>query len=417
LKVLFINQSDIDGGAARAAHRVASKLVEMDVDLKMQVMRKLGKDEWVIGPRNIFLLVVSRSLPRLDWISKSIVGVKKQFSWSLNLFPNFLLNKRFFNSMDVVHIHWVGKNMLPVSWISNLKRPVVWTLHDSWAFTGGCHITSGCRRFEQVCGYCPQLSKSSKSDISHSIWLKKLAVYSKVNFHFVAPSQWIADEARASSLLKFFPVTVIPNGLDTSIYAPLGKLNSRKILDISSDKGIILFAAMYADTDRNKGMDLLIEAINILANNDVSFARNNLLIVIGTDNQALSKLFPLPVICLGMIKDEKRLAQIYSAADLTVVPSRSESFGQVASESLSCGTPVVAFNTTGLKDIIDHMETGYLAKPFQTNDLAYGIGLITEDMEALRRMSQVARQRAVERFDINVTTRMHLDLYKRLSAV
>ncbi len=417
MKVLFINQSDIDGGAARAAHRVASKLVEMDVDLKMQVMRKLGKDEWVIGPRNIFLLVVSRSLPRLDWISKSIVGVKKQFSWSLNLFPNFLLNKRFFNSMDVVHIHWVGKNMLPVSWISNLKRPVVWTLHDSWAFTGGCHITSGCRRFEQVCGYCPQLSKSSKSDISHSIWLKKLAVYSKVNFHFVAPSQWIADEARASSLLKFFPVTVIPNGLDTSIYAPLGKLNSRKILDISSDKGIILFAAMYADTDRNKGMDLLIEAINILANNDVSFARNNLLIVIGTDNQALSKLFPLPVICLGMIKDEKRLAQIYSAADLTVVPSRSESFGQVASESLSCGTPVVAFNTTGLKDIIDHMETGYLAKPFQTNDLAYGIGLITEDMEALRRMSQVARQRAVERFDINVTTRMHLDLYKRLSAV
>jgi glycosyltransferase involved in cell wall biosynthesis len=319
--------------------------------------------------------------------------------------------------MDVIHIHWVGKNMLPISWISNLKRPVVWTLHDSWAFTGGCHITSDCRRFEESCGYCPQLSRNSKSDMSHSIWLKKLAEYSKVNFHFVAPSQWIADEARASSLLKLFPVTVIPNGVDTSVYEPLGKINSRNFLDLSSDKGIILFAAMYADTDRNKGMDLLIEAMNILVNNDASFIRNNLLIVIGTDNQALSKLFPLPVICLGMVKDEKRLAQIYSAADLTVVPSRSESFGQVASESLSCGTPVVAFNTTGLKDIITHLETGYLAEDLKVDDLANGIRLIIEDSNIRGSMSDAARQRAIELFDIKVTSQKYLNLFQDLLVV
>lgn len=414
MKILFINQSDIDGGAARAAHRLSSQLIEMGIDVKMQVMRKLGYDKWVLGPQSIFEFFISRLLPRLDWISKSIFGVKKQFPWSLNLFPNFLLNRRFFNSMDVVHIHWVGKNMLPISWISNLKRPVVWTLHDSWAFTGGCHITSGCRRFEESCGYCPQLSRNSKSDMSHSIWLKKLSVYSKVNFHFVAPSQWIADEARASSLLKFFPVTVIPNGVDTRVYAPLGKLNARNFLDLSSDKGIILFAAMYADTDINKGMDLLIEAMNILAKNDVSFATNNLLVVIGTDNQALSKLFPLPVICLGMIKDEKRLAQIYSAADLTVVPSRSESFGQVASESMSCGTPVVAFNTTGLKDIITHLETGYLAEDFKVDDLANGIRLIIEDPSISGSMSVSSRQRAIELFDIKVTSQKYFNLFQDL---
>lgn len=414
MKILFINQSDIDGGAARSAYRLSSQLIEMGVDVKMQVMRKLGCDKWVLGPHTIFHFFISRLLPRLDWISKCIFGVKKQFSWSLNIFPNFLLSKRLFNSMDVVHIHWVGKNMLPVSWIPNLTRPVVWTLHDSWAFTGGCHITSGCRHFEHSCGYCPQLSKGSKFDMSHSVWLKKFSNYSQVNLHFVAPSQWIADEARASSLLKLFPITVIPNGLDTSIYAPLGKLNSRKFLNLSSDKGIILFAAMYADTDKNKGMDLLIEAVNILANNDLSFTKNNLLIVIGTANQELYKFFPLPVICLGMIKDEKRLAQIYSAADLTVVPSRSESFGQVASESLSCGTPVVAFNTTGLKDVITHLETGYLANDFKVDDLANGIKLIIDNPNISRSMSIAARQRAIELFDIKVTSQKYFNLFQEL---
>lgn len=414
MKILSINQSDIDGGAARAAHRVASKLIEMDVDLKMQVMRKLGTDEWVVGPQNILQAIVSRLLPRLDLIIKRITGVHRHCSWSLNLLPNPLLSKSFVNSFDVIHLHWVGKNMLPVSWIRNFKKPVVWTLHDGWAFTGGCHIPSGCRRFEQSCGNCPQLSRNGQTDISHKTWSKKSLAYSGAPFHFVAPSHWIADEARASSLLSGFPVTVIPNGLDTSVFAPLGKLESRVALGLPSDKTIILFGAMYADTDRNKGMELLIEALNHLVKNDAGFAKQHLLVVFGTDNELLSELFPLPVICLGMINNENKLARIYSAADLTVVPSRMESFGQVASESLSCGTPVVAFNTSGLKDIVSHLETGYLANDFQTDDLAYGIRLIAEDPEVHRKMSSAARQRAVERFDINVTTRMHLALFERL---
>lgn len=416
MKVLFISQSDIDGGAARAAHRVASKLVEMDVDLKMQVMRKLGKDEWVMGPRNIFLLVVSRLLPRLELIAKRIIGVNSHYPWSLNLIPNFLLSKNFVNSFNVIHLHWVGKNMLPVSWIPNFKTPVVWTLHDGWAFTGGCHYPTECRRFVQSCGECPQLSKNKQNDMSSRIWLEKSVAYKEAPFHFVAPSHWIAEEARASSLLKDFPVTVIPNGLDTNVFRPYDKVESREFLGVSGKKGIVLFGAMYADTDIRKGMDLLIEAMNILVNNDANFAKQNLLVVFGTGNELLSEMFPLPVVCLGMINSVKKLARIYSAADVTVVPSRSESFGQVASESLSCGTPVVAFNTTGLKDVIDHMESGYLANDFKTCDLACGIKLIIEHTDTRKQMSSVARQRALDRFDINVTARMHLDLYTELSA-
>lgn len=412
MKILSISQSDHDGGAARAAYRVASKLIAMNVDLKMQVMKKFGKDEWVLGPNNSYQSLVSRLLPLLDLKAKQFMDVNPQHSWSMNLFPNPLLKKNFINSFDVIHLNWVGRNMLPAGWMHNLKKPVVWTLHDSWAFTGGCHVPSGCRGFKQNCGHCPQLTTNSPNDISSKIWKKKAAAYSNARLHFVAPSRWIANEAGASSLLNGFPVSIIPNGLDTSVFVPHEKFGARAALNLPKEKRIILFGSLYADIDRNKGMDLLIEALNILANNDANFASKNLLMVIGTHNKSMLEMFPLPTVCLGFIKDENMLAQIYSAADLTVVPSRSESFGQMASESLSCGTPVVAFNTTGLKDIVVHLETGYLSNVFQTEDLANGIKLLTEDPEICRQMSFAARRRAVECFDINVTARMYLALFE-----
>jgi len=122
----------------------------------------------------------------------------------------------------------------------------------------------------------------------------------------------------------------------------------------------------------------------------------------------------LPVINMGMIEDELVLVQLYSAADLTVVPSRSESFGQVASESLACGTPVVAFKTSGLKDIVQHMTTGYLAEDFQTEDLAKGIRLLAEDAELCSNMSIFGRKKAVEVYDISITAQKHIATYENL---
>lgn len=195
MKILSISQSDLDGGAARAAHRVASELIDMDVGLKMRVMRKMGKDEWVLGPANLYQSLVARLLPRLDLKAKQRAGVNPRYSWSLNRYPNPLLNKDFVNGFDAIHLNWVGRNMLPPDWVRNFSKPVVWTLHDSWAFTGGCHVPSGCRGFTHRCGSCPQLTKNNAGDISNKIWNKKAEAYAKVPLHFVAPSQWMADEA------------------------------------------------------------------------------------------------------------------------------------------------------------------------------------------------------------------------------
>jgi glycosyltransferase involved in cell wall biosynthesis len=416
MRILVINQSDVDGGAARATYRLASKFFEMGFDIKMLVMRKLGNDAWVLGPLNFTLNIISRLFPRIELLAQKLVGINTHFSWSVNLFNNPLLDKNFVNSFDVIHLNWVGKNMLPLSWIHNFQKPVVWTLHDSWAFTGGCHIPSGCRHFEKTCGQCPQLSINNRFiDISNKIWLKKNTVYPAVQFHFVAPSHSMANDARSSSLLKDFPISVIPNGLDTSLYIPQEKVESRKALGLPVERKIILFGAMHADSDINKGMDLLIESLNILCKDDKEFAKKNLLVIFGTENQSLADKFPLPIISMGIIRNENTLALIYSAADLTVVPSRSESFGQVASESLSCATPVIAFDTTGLKDIVDHMETGYLARKFEAVDMALGIKLIVEDSDLQLKMSSVARERSIARFDINLTTRMYLELFEKLT--
>jgi glycosyltransferase involved in cell wall biosynthesis len=185
-------------------------------------------------------------------------------------------------------------------------------------------------------------------------------------------------------------------------------------LNLPLDKGIILFGAVSADSDRNKGMDLLLEALNFIIQNDKDFALRNIIVVFGTNNKSLDLIFPLPVVCLGVIKDEQLLPQIYSSADLTVVPSRRESFGQVASESSSCGTPVVAFETTGLIDIVVHLKTGYLAEPFSTVDLAEGIKMIVEDVGLRNFMSNMARERAITTFDIDITTQMHINLYSQI---
>jgi glycosyltransferase involved in cell wall biosynthesis len=414
MKILFINQSDINGGAARAANRLASKLLELGLDIEMQVMRKLSHDEWVVGPLGFFKYTVSRLLPRLELVAQFFLGIKKNFSWSLNLFINPQISELYVSDFDVIHLHWIGKNMIPIHSFKKFNKPIFWSLHDSWAFTGGCHVPYDCRRFEDTCGNCPQLSKNYQAnDISNYIWLKKFHAYESMSFHFIAPSRWIADMARASSLLKNFPISVIPNGLDTSIFTPHKKFEARKRLGILNNKNIILFGGINADVDQLKGMDLLNKTLNLLCEQDVTFSKKNLMVVFGTSNQHLSNIFPLEVINLGLIKDDNFLAGVYSAADITIVPSRSESFGQVAAESLSCGTPVAAFNTSGLKDIIDHKETGYLADYLDIADLARGVEYLLNNPGNLQNLSSTARKRAVERFDINVTAKMHLELYKQ----
>ncbi|HLP97564.1 MAG TPA: glycosyltransferase [Sideroxyarcus sp.] len=416
LQILTLNWSDIDGGAARASHRVASQLVELGVPLRMRVMRKFGNDPWVTGAEGLLEQIWARVLTRAERGVVRLSGVKdKGLTWSFNSLPNFMFPQSMYEAASVVHVNWIGKGTLPLSSIPKIKKPLVWTLHDSWAFTGGCHIPYECRRFENSCGNCPQLRSPAVNDASHRHWLKKAEYLAKTSSHFIAPSNWMAGQARASSLLGNAPISVIPNGLDTNVFRRSDKSRVREALELPQEKRLILFGAMYADTDQNKGLKFLLEALKILQGKDASFAEKYELVVFGLCNPASLKNLPIPVTMLGIISDDHKLAQIYSAADVTVVPSKMESFGQVALESLSCGTPVVAFATTGLTDIVKHLENGYLAEKFDTYDLANGILLMSEPNDFTRSLSLRARDWVLDKFDIKVTAGQYLALFESLS--
>lgn len=416
MQILTLNWSDIDGGAARASHRVASRLVELGVPLHMRVMRKFGNDPWVTGADGLLEQVWARVITRAERSLVRLGGVKdKDLTWSFNSLPNFMFPQSMYETASVVHINWVGKGTLPLSSIAKINKPLVWTLHDSWVFTGGCHIPYECRRFEKSCGDCPQLRSPAANDASHRHWLRKSEYLAKTSSHFVAPSSWMAGQARASSLLGNAPISVIPNGLDTTVFRRSDRSLARDALKLPQEKRLILFGAMYADTDQNKGLSFLLDALKILQSKDASFAEKYELVIFGLCNPASLKNLPIPATMLGVISDDHELARIYSAADVTVVPSKMESFGQVALESLSCGTPVVAFATTGLTDIVRHLENGYLAEKFDTNDLANGILLMSESNDFTSSLPLRAREWVLNKFDIKVTARQYLALFESVS--
>jgi glycosyltransferase involved in cell wall biosynthesis len=180
------------------------------------------------------------------------------------------------------------------------------------------------------------------------------------------------------------------------------------VLGLPSRKCSILFGAERATSDRRKGYELLQQALGQAAiDRDTAD-----IIIFGESQSACSGGFETH--CLGYLCEDESLRLAYSAADVMVVPSRQEAFGQTASEAMACGTPVVAFDATGLKDIVDHRQNGYLAKPFETADLAYGIQWILEDGERRRRLSRNAREKAVQEFDQELQARRYLDLYQRI---
>lgn len=398
-------------GAGRAAMRLHEGLIQLGQQSSVLTGRKTSslKSVYQLGftdstlKETQFILVNKFLNPKLN---------KKTSVFSINVTPSQVIKKIRTLNPDIINLHWVGWEFISIEEVKALKVPIVWTLQDMWPFTGGCHYSEGCEQYTKSCGNCPQLNTNKQQDLSHWVWQRKARAWKNLNLAIAAPSHWIADCTQRSSLFKDVKIEVIPFCLNTQKYHPISQKSARKVLNLPNDKSLILFGAFRATDDYRKGFHLLKAAIHELAVS--GWATKVEFVVFGSPEPENPLNLEFKVHYLDHLNDDLSLALVYSAADVMVVPSLQESFGQTASESLACGTPVVAFNTTGLKDIIDHHINGYLAEPYQIEDLAHGIAWVLEDPERHQILRKAARRKAEESFSLKLQAQRYVELYSRL---
>ncbi len=403
MKIAQVTYSDV-GGAGRAAVRLHRALLSEDVDSCMIVSRKLTDERRVSGLGGLgtfsskFRTALGQQLMRLQRSEDD--GFR-----SPALFSSRVPERVTQMSPDIVHMHWINGEMLAPSDFLRFRAPLVWTLHDMWAFCGTEHYAETDR---WQTGYTKANRPVSQFglDLDRMRWLAKRRAWS-APIQLICPSNWLAECVRTSALLNTWPVTVIPNAIDTEAWRPVEKTQARAKLGLPPEVPLVLFGAIGGTDDPRKGGDLLKVAIREL----VDQVPDLTLVVFGqTDGPDLGA----PTRYLGDVKNDQDMVNIYSAADVFLLPSRRDNLPNTALESLSCGTPVAAFRIGGMEDIVQHRETGYLADPFSTADFAVGIHWMLSDAERRAGLSKKAVLEARSKFGAKSVARKHIDLYREL---
>ena len=410
LKIAVLNTYVSTGGAARAAMRLNAGLRQAGLDLT--TLSRATYSQTVTGDnkkRNWWAWF----LGCMNLLPCKFYPKRQLHNFSSNWMPDGLGMKLRRLSPDLIHLHWVGDGFLRIERLARCNIPIVWTLHDSWAFTGGCHLPGECHRYQKKCGYCSVLGSARENDLSRRVWSRKQIAWKDIHLTAVAPSRWLADCARSSSLLRERRVEVIPNGIDVKTYLPGDSAAARSALGLPLDRRLILFGAVHSLSDSNKGLDLLLSALAILDN---SLQKKAELVLFGDRGDLDLQGCGLPVRNLGVIAEESRLSLLYQAADLFVAPSRQENLPNMVLEAMACGTPCVAFDVGGLPDLIDHCINGYLARPFETMDLCRGISWVLADETRRLTMASLSREKIVSGFSLKHVARRYLDLYLELAS-
>jgi len=403
----MLSTSDIEGGAARAAYRLHKKLQNKGITSHMLVQNKKSDDPSILAPEGKINKAINLLRPHIDALPLYFYP-KHERTWNISWLPN---NKKKIENLkpDIIHLHWICKGFIPVTILSEINIPIIWTLHDSWPFTGGCHIPFECKKYIHLCGACPQLGSNCTYDLSRWVYNRKIRVYRTLEDRMilVTPSKWMAECTKQSSLMKNFNIEIIPNGINQDFFKPIEKKIARDILNLPHDKKLILFGGLSPTVDKNKGFRFLIKALKTLYKR----MSNIELLIFGSYAPQNPQDFSFSTRYTGRLYDDISLVLLYSASDVVVVPSMYESQSLVTLEALSCGTPVVAFNAGGIPDMVDHMKNGYLAEPYEDEDLAKGIEWVLSNEERYKELSYSARQKVIQGFTLEIITQKYITLY------
>lgn len=412
MKVCIVSRSDGRSGGFAAAYRLYQSLLQSGVDANMLVEDKQRDDSTVLSPISKIAKGWAKFVPTLDALPLSLYTQRERGSYSMQWVPDRVAAKIARIAPDVINLHWINAGYVQVETVAKFKKPIVWTLHDMWAFTGGCHYSGDCDRYIKSCGSCPQLHSSSDWDVSRLLWQRKAKAWQNLNLTVVTPSAWLAERARASSLFQDLRIEVIPNGINTQSYKPIDKKIAKDILGLPQDKQIILFGATNAASDLRKGFHLLLPALQLLQQ---SHGDRIEVVVFGSSQPSNPPDFGYKTHYLGKLYDDISLSLAYSAADVFVAPSIQDNLPNTVMEALACGTPCVAFKIGGMSELITHQQCGYLAQPFIVEDLSQGISWVIENIERHHKLASNARKKVEENFTFKIQSSRYLALYKQVT--
>lgn len=423
LKITIISTFDKSGGAATAAFRHVNLLRKAGLNARMVVRSKSTETEfihqvhvdWLHDRLDQFrewgerLSYVTRAASRDQW-----------FYFSHDQWGERIDQHPWVREADILHLHWFHKGFLSLDSLQHLARldkPMVWQLHDMWAFTGGCHYAGGCKGYETQCGHCPYLRSPGPHDLSHQIWSRKSTVYPTLPLSIVTCSQWLANVARSSSLLQSIPVKAIANGIDTTFYSPGDPMQARRNLGLPEDGIHLLFVAMNT-REKRKGFKELRDALHeVVSQQDPKVLSRLRLTVLGkTDPEVISDL-PLPVDLLGFRSAPEEIRDAYRAADFFLLPSLEDNLPNTVMEAQACGCPTIAFHTGGVPEMIEHLKSGFLADHGSASSLADGIQMAVQlDAATKSDWKQTARKTTCEQYSYEVIASRYLAHYHELLA-
>ncbi len=405
----ILNYSDSIGGAARAAVRLQECIKLVGVNSVLLVSKSSNKIKNTEAyPKTPFLKIVDFMRLKIGRLVLRLFSPGNDYPHSLALLPSFwpfLLRQRKF---DLVHLTWINSEMMSIGDIRRIKGAVIWTLQDMWAFCGAEHISHSSRWIE---GYLASNRPVDETgiDINRWVWKRKKRNWSTPK-HIVAPSNWMAECVKKSALLKDWPVTVIPNPINTDEWFPEDRAKSRSDLGLPLKSQLILFGCYGGVGVSNKGFDLLREALKYLEVSEVE------LVVLGDSGLDKSLELGFPIHFLGDVRDDLTLRLAYSACDVIAIPSRIDNLPNMGLEAHACGAPVVAFNVSGMPDIVSHLKTGYLATPFDTLDFSRGLSWVLRRCQSDNELGRQAREKAIDSWSYPVVGEQYKNIYQQVIA-
>ena len=416
MRILIVNTAERTGGAAIAANRLLHALNHNGVEATMLVRDRKTDSPSVASIEPSWRLRANFLWERgVIWLANGL-SKRNLFQVDIANAGTDITRMEVFRQADIIHLHWVNQGFLSLGDLERIMasgKPVVMTMHDQWYFTGICHYSGDCDKYQSQCRHCPMLTRGGIGiDLARRVFDRKRAIYNGKALAFVGCSRWIADLARKSLLTQGHLVTNVPNAIDTDVFTPMDQAAARERHGLPADKRLLLFGAQRI-TDERKGFRYLKEACEHLMQNHPDLASEMGVVVLGGDAQAVKSALPLPVYTVGYLNNEAEIAQLYNAVDLFVTPSLQDNLPNTIVEAMACGTPCVGFNVGGIPEMISHEQDGYVARYKDSNDFAHGIAWCLGD-NRLATLRQQARAAALATYAEPIAARNYQQVYRTL---